>query len=128
MPLSSGLMPKPTARGEKEGPDAQAPGRSRGGFGTEIHVCVDALGLLVRILPGPDLQNGMAPARDLVDGPRARHVLADRAEDAYSLCDRILDRGGEPVIPPRRHRRHQHAQDTVLHKKRNRAERFFGPI
>jgi transposase len=82
----------------------------------------------VRLALGPGQQNDMAPARDLIDGVRAHHVLADRAYDAMSLHDLILEQGGDPVIPPRRHRRHQHSYDTDLYKERNRVERFFSRI
>lgn len=51
----------------------------------------------------------MAPACDLVRGLPAKQVLADRAYDADSLHDVILNQGGKPVIPPRRHRKYQHA-------------------
>ena len=47
------LNPPAASRSEKGGPNAQALGRSRGGFGTKIHVCLDALGLPIRILLGP---------------------------------------------------------------------------
>ena len=90
---------------QKGGPQAQALGRSRGGFGSKIHAVVDALGLPVRFHLGPGQQNDMAPACDLVRGLPAKQVLADRAYDADSLHDIILDQGGEPVIPPRRHRK-----------------------
>ena len=113
---------------KKGGSHAQALGRSRGGFGTKLHVCVDALGLPVRLLLGPGQQNDMAPARDLIEGLPAQHVLADRAYDADNLFDKILDQGGEVVIPPRRHRRFQHAYDKALYKERNRVERFFSRI
>lgn len=70
----------------------------------------------------------MAPARDLIDGLPAEHVLADRAYDADNLFDKILDQGGEVVIPPRRHRRFQHVYDKAIYKERNRVERFFSRI
>ena len=43
----------------------------------------------------------------------AEHVLADRAYDADNLFDKILDQRGDVVIPPRRHRRFQHAYDMA---------------
>ncbi|MBB4483542.1 transposase [Rhizobium etli] len=60
----------------------------------------------------------MAPACDLVRGLPAKQVLADRAYDADSLHDIILEQGGEPVIPPRRHRKYQHAYDRIAYKAR----------
>ncbi|MFA4937943.1 IS5 family transposase [Brevundimonas sp.] len=116
------------ARPKKGGPDAQALGRSRGGFGTKIHVCVDALGLPIRILLGPGPQNDMAPACDLIDGIAADYVLADKAYDADRLYRKIIDQDGDPVVPPRRHRKRQHAYDKALYKERNRVERFFSRI
>ncbi|AAK23189.1 ISCc1, transposase OrfB [Caulobacter vibrioides CB15] len=113
---------------KKGGPHAQALGRSRGGFGTKIHVCVDALGLPVRIALGPGQQNDMAPACDLIDGLAAQNVLADKAYDADRLYEKIIAQGGDPVVPPRRHRKRQHAYDAVLYKERNRVERFFSRI
>ena len=49
------------ARRKKGGPQAEALGRSRGGFGTKLHAVVDALGLPVRFAIGPGAQqNDMA--------------------------------------------------------------------
>lgn len=113
---------------QKGGQDAQALGHSRGGFGTKLHVCVDATGLPVRLILGPGQQNDMAVAHDLIGGIKAETVIADRGYDADPLHDRILVQGGQPVIPPRRHRRHQHAYDEDLYKERNRVENFFKRI
>jgi transposase len=111
---------------KKGGQDAQALGRSRGGFGTKLHVCVDALGLPVRLILGPGPQNDMAPARDLIDGLAAENVIADKAYDVDSLFLKVIEQGGDPVVPPRRHRKRQHAYD--LYKERNRVENFFKRI
>lgn len=70
----------------------------------------------------------MAPACNLIDGLPAQNVLADKAYDADSLFKRVIDQGGDPVIPPRRHRKRQHAYDKALYKERNRVERFFSRI
>jgi transposase len=70
----------------------------------------------------------MAKALDLVEDIKPAAVLADRACDAGRLMDTILDAGAEPVIPPRRHRKHQHAYDKVLYKERNVIERFFNKL
>jgi transposase len=70
----------------------------------------------------------MAPACDLICGLPAGQVLADRAYDADSLHDLVLDQGGEPVIPPRRHRRHQHTYDVIAYKNRWGIEGFFAKL
>nr|CAM77545.1 transposase IS4 [Magnetospirillum gryphiswaldense MSR-1] len=84
----------PSCRGatKKGGQEAQALGRSRGGFGTKIHAVVDALRLPVRFELGPGQQNDMAPAHELIDGLKAEQVLADKAYDADSFCEKIEDR------------------------------------
>ena len=70
----------------------------------------------------------MAPACDLVEGLPAQNVLADKAYDADRLFNLVIEQGGDPVIPPRRHRKRQHAYDKALYKERNRVERFFSRI
>ena len=82
----------------------------------------------MRLILGPGQQNDMAPACDLIDGLAAENVLADKAYDADRLFQKVIDQGGDPVIPPRRHRKRQHAYDKDLYKERNRVERFFSRI
>ena len=60
----------------------------------------------------------MAAACGLVQGLSAGQVIADRAYDAHQFHDVILDQGGKPVIPPRRHRRYQHAYDKIAYRNR----------
>jgi putative transposase len=103
-------------------------GRSRGGFSTKLSAATDALGNPCRLLAGPGHENDMVKGLDLIDGVKPEAVLADRAYDADRLMDAILDVGAEPVIPTRRHRKHQHAYDKVLYKERNVIERFFNKL
>jgi transposase len=70
----------------------------------------------------------MAPACDLVAGLATGKVIADRAYDSDRLYDTILDQGGEPVIPPRRHRRYQHSYDKIAYKQRWGIESFFAKL
>ena len=70
----------------------------------------------------------MAAAYELVEGVTAENVLADKAYDADPLFQKIIDQGGDPVIPPRRHRKRQHAYDKALYRERNRVENFFKRI
>ena len=93
---------------------------------TKLHAVVDALGLPVRFAIGPGQQNDMAAACGLVQGLSAGQVIADRAYDAHQLHDVILDQGGKPVIPPRRHRRYQHAYDKIAYRNRW-ASKAFSP-
>ncbi len=70
----------------------------------------------------------MAKACELIEGLSATQVIADRAYDAHQLHDIILDQGGEPVIPPRRHRKHQHAYDKIAYQNRWGIEGFFAKL
>jgi transposase len=82
----------------------------------------------VRLILGPGQQNDMAPACALIDGLAAEYVLADKAYDADKLFQKVIDQGGDPVVPPKRNRKRQHAYDKPLYKERNRVERFFSRI
>ena len=70
----------------------------------------------------------MAPACDLIDGLAAEYVIADKAYDADKLFQKAIDQGGDPVVPPKRNRKRQHAYDKAIYKERNRVERFFNRI
>jgi len=84
--------------------------------------------LPIRFILGPGQQNDMAPACDLIRGIHADKVLADRAYDADRLHDLIYEQGGEPVIPPRRHRKYQHRYDRIAYKQRWGIEGFFAKL
>ncbi|MDQ1155502.1 transposase [Brevundimonas sp. SORGH_AS 993] len=56
------------------------------------------------------------------------YILADKAYDGDRLYKKIIDQGGDPVVPPRRHRKRQHTYEADLYKERNRVERFFSHI
>jgi len=70
----------------------------------------------------------MVPACDLIRDIPAGKVLADRAYDADRLHDLIYEQGGEPVIPPRRHRKYQHQYDRIAYKQRWGIEGFFAKL
>jgi len=70
----------------------------------------------------------MAPACDLVRGLPAGQVLADRAYDADRFHDLIYEQGGEPVIPPRRHRKYRHCYDCIAYRQRWGIEGFFARL
>ena len=70
----------------------------------------------------------MAPVEDLIDGVAAENVIADKAYDGERLYAKVIAQGGDPVVPPRRHRTRQHRYDKALYKERNRVERFFSRL
>jgi transposase len=82
----------------------------------------------VRLILGPGQQHDITAARRLIEGLAAENVIADKAYDGDAIYQEIIDQGGAPVIPPRRHRRRQHSYDKALYKERNHVERFFSRI
>ena len=119
-PVSAG------ARRDQGGQAAQAQGRSRGGFGTKLHVLVDAQGGLLACCLTPGQAHDRPPAEGLLEGIRPDYVLADRSYDDDELRRYIVAQGAEPVIPGRRNRREPIAYDWVLYRERNIVERSIG--
>ncbi len=70
----------------------------------------------------------MAPANELIDGLNAEQVLADKAYDANSLCEKIEAQGGTVVIPPRRCRKQLRDYDRIAYKNRWGIEGFFSRL
>ncbi len=72
---------------KKAGP--QALGRSRGGLTTKIHALTERLGNLVHFCLTGGQAHDSRPAKDLLAGIRAGHVIADRAYDSNALVEEI---------------------------------------
>ena len=103
-------------------------GRSRGGFGTEVHAAVDAPGNPLRfaVTPGQDSDIGAAP--ELIAGIPAGRVLADKGYDSDAFVEAVEKAGAEAVIPPRSNRVAPREYDRHWYKDRNLVERFFNKI
>ncbi len=108
--------------------NAEALGRSRGGFGTKIHVACDGVGKPVRIIltPGQDHDVTQGPA--LISGIDADKIIADKAYDTDGFLAEVASRDAEAVIPPRSNRLEQRAYDKEEYKKRNCVERFVNVL
>ena len=123
----------PCAAGAKKsgGQEAQALGRSRGGFSTKIHITLDGLGnpMRVRLTTGQATDIGQAVA--LVDGLDFDRMIADRGYAAQEFYDWILDQGMEPVIPPHQRTKGEKAErpyDKWLYRERHLVECFINKI
>ncbi|MFJ6292667.1 IS5 family transposase [Streptomyces griseoviridis] len=140
------VLRKLTLRLEEVVRSANAPGRSRGGFTTKIHLAADGRcrPLTVLLTPGhygdgPQLQpvlEQVSVPRSGVGRPRSRpdHVLADKAYTSRENRRYLRRRGISHTIPERldqrRHRRNRGSQggrptgfDRERYKKRNTVER-----
>ena len=115
----------PTAKG---GQEAQALGRSRGGFSTKIHIVVDALGLPLDFVLTPGQRHDSTQAPTLLAGRRTQYVIADTSYDADPFLALIRTSGAIPVIPARKNRTRTRPYDTHLYKERHLIECFINKI
>lgn len=108
--------------------EAEALGRSRGGFSTKIHVACDGLGKPITILltPGQDHDVTQGPA--LIENCNAEKVIADKGYDSDAMIEAIQAKKAEPVIPPRSNRIQERSYDKEAYKGRNVVERFMNAI
>ena len=106
----------------------RALGRSRGGFGTKVHIAAcDERTALGAVLTGG--QAGDAPAFDAVmwdlpDETAATAVVADRAYDGDAIRADLAGAGLGAVIPSRRNRVEPIPHDAGAYEGREEAERL----
>lgn len=95
---------------------------------TKILAIADALGNLVdfRLLPGQ--AQDIRGTAGLIEGLNCGQLLADRAFDADWLREALIDRGIEPVIPPKSNRRFPATLDREVYKWRHLIENLFGRL
>jgi transposase len=114
------------AAGMNTDEDDQALGYSRGGFGTKIHIAVDALGNPVSIHLSPGQDADVTHAKELIGDHEPDAVLADKGYDSDELVEHVEARGAEAVIPPKKNRVEPRAYDKDLYRERNKVERCVG--
>ena len=100
-------MPIRVRRGrqKKGGQDAQALGRSRGGFSTKIHAKVDGLGNPLHFILTGGERHESTQGEALLGEQVGNYVLADRAFDSDEFIAFIIEQGAIPVIPSRKNRK-----------------------
>ena len=86
------------------GDDDQDLGRSRGGFGTKIHLAVDSLGNPVSIHLSPGQDADISHAEAVLGDHKPEAVLGDKGYDSDAFVDAVQSRGAEAVIPPKKNR------------------------
>lgn len=116
------------AGAEGSSAEAEALGRSRGGFSTKLHVACDGLGKPVKIIltPGQDHDVTQGPA--LIAGSDAEKIIADKGYDSDAFIADIEARDAEAVIPSRSNRLAERTYDKEEYKKRNVVERFINTL
>jgi len=86
------------------GQQAQALGRSRGGFSTKIHIAVDALGNPLRLFLTAGQRHDSPQAARLIENFEPQVLIADKGYDSNDLIESVTSRGIEAVIPPKKSR------------------------
>ena len=132
----------PHAAGARAGQAYEGFGRSRGGWGSKIHVAVTEAGHLAAYQVTPGQVADVSIAKTLLANFGLWsdvRVLADRGYDCAELRGWIVEQGGHPVIPRRRRRLAAELEgpkvwfpgepeQTHFYRKRNVVERFFARI
>ena len=90
---------------KRGGQDAQALGRSRGRFSTEVQITVDGLGNPLRFILTGGQENDITPAAALLYGYAGEYVIADQGCDAQWLRKCIAELRMTAVIPGRSNRK-----------------------
>ena len=107
----------------------RALGRSRGGWGTKIHMMADALGNPLSFTLTGAQQADITQAPLLLDGVRApQAVIADKGYDADALVASIHHVGAVAVIPPRSHRLEPRTWERHRYRVRHLIENLFARL
>ena len=117
-----------SGRSKKSTPEAEALGRSRGGFSTKLHAAIDALGNPLGFILTPGQQSDITQAETLISPYDTDAVVGDKGYDSDKFIAFIKAREAEAVIPSRKNRKEQREIDENLYKDRNKVERFFNRI
>jgi transposase len=112
----------------KGGNEAQALGRSKGGFTTKIHVLVDGLGNPVKFTLTAGNRKDVTQAAELLKEQRDTVVLADKGYDSQALVDTLESQGCTAVIPSKKNAKNPRKIDGEQYKERFLVEAFFSKI
>lgn len=110
------------------GQEQQALGGSRGGFSTEVHIAVDALGNPLRLILTAGQRHDSPLAAALIEGFEPQALIADQGYDSSALVEAVTARGIEAVIPPKKNRAEMREYDRHLYRERHLIECFIGKI
>lgn len=120
-----------------------SPGRSRGGFGTKIHLATDGSSLPLNIVLSPGQAHESQFAQRLLDGTgvhrqngsmkrRGHAVLADKACSGHALRNELKSKGIKTVIPRKSNEKMASdgcsQPDRDAYRNSNVVERCFGRL
>lgn len=93
-----------------------------------MHLLCDALGRPLKIKLTGGNRNDCTQAQNLLEGQRAKGVIADKGYDSDDIRAFINKAKMIAVIPTRKNRKVQIPHDKKQYKERNRIERLFGKL
>ncbi len=135
---SCGRISTPPA--QKKGGGDQALGRSRGGFGTKVHVRVEGRGKPVAFVLTPGQRHEASVfeelmTRGVVKRPgsgrpriRPRRVCGDKGYSSRKIRSYLRRRGIRCTMPPKSNERRNGPFDRVLYRTRNLVERAINRL
>ena len=103
-------------------------GRSRGGLTTKIHLLVDGAGKPLRFLLTPGQSADISSAPALIEGVKAKGVIADKGYDSRAFRDMIRSKRMRVVIPSTRSRKRAIPYNRAAYRERNLVERCFNKL
>jgi transposase len=110
------------------GREAQAIGKSRGGWNTKLHAMVDAVGAPCALSLSPGNEADVSHAPEVLQEMEAGKLVADKGYDSDPLRTWLAGRGITSCIPPRSNRTHPQPFSRILYRKRHLVENFFEKI
>jgi len=102
-------------------------GRCRGGFGTKIHILVNALGNPVDFILRAGQEADVTQAEPLIEAHNAQAYILDKAYDSDAVAA-AKRQGAEAVIPSKKNRKVKREYDKDLYKERVKVEWFINLI
>ena len=103
-------------------------GRSRGGFGTKIHIVVDALGNPVDFVLTAGQEADVTQAEPLIQAHKAKAYILDKAYDSDAVVAAAKGQGAEAVVPSKKNRKVKRDYDKHLYRERVKVEWFISLI
>ena len=129
IPRSCGHMPRQRGAPKKGGQEAEALGRTRGGFTTKLNLSLSDACIPLRFILIAGHRNDITQAPALIEGYSYEYVIGDKAYDSDAFIAEIASQDAIAGIPPRKGRTgFPREYDKELYKRRNLIERFFGGL
>ena len=110
------------------GRDAQAIGKTKGGWNTKLHAAVDASGVPQSLLLSPGNEAEVSHAIAVLEELAAQKAVCDKGYDSDVFRIWLYERGITPCIPAKENRIDPLPYNRRSYRKRHLVENFFAAI